>query len=108
MGVVADRAPTRAAPRDDRLRPAGTKIAAQAVGVVAAIGDQPLEPAGGGEQGWSRLDVGDIAGRQMEADRPAQKVGDQMQLGGAPAARGADRLRPGPPFPPAAERCALM
>jgi hypothetical protein len=31
-----------------------------------------------------------------------------MDLGGAPAPRVADRLGEGPPFAPAAERCALM
>jgi hypothetical protein len=40
--------------------------------------------------------------------RPAEDVGDDLDLGRLSASRDTDRLRFGPPLPPWAERCALM
>jgi hypothetical protein len=48
-----------------------------------------------------------LAGRHFERDGPAGTVADRMDLCGSATARTADRLRIRPPFPPAAERCAL-
>jgi hypothetical protein len=61
-----------------------------------------------GNQGSGHRPVMDIAGRQQQHARAARLVGQGVDLGGAPAARAADRLRVVPPFAPDAERCALM
>ncbi len=48
-----------------------------------------------------------VARREQENPRPAKGVAQRMERGRAAAARAADGLLEGPPFPPAAERCAL-
>ena len=69
-----------------------------------------------GEFAWTRQppdqlrrwdDVAALAGRQVESDDPAPRVGDGVDLGRPPAPAAPDRLPLGPPFPPAAQRCAL-
>ena len=59
----------------------------------------------------SRLDTPDIAvlaGGQVDGDRPAEEVGGEVNLRGAPAARDADRLiRRRFFWAPAAERWAF-
>jgi len=49
-------------------------------------------------------DIGDVAWRQDQREGPSEDVGKGVDLGGLAAARGADGLRPRPPFPPKAER----
>lgn len=53
-------------------------------------------------------DVGNIAGRQVEAEQPPVAVGDRVDFGRPATARTADRLRLRPPFPPAPARCTLI
>jgi len=60
------------------------------------------------EQAGRDRDVVDVAGGQDEDARPALGVGERMELAGATAPRLAERLLEGPPFPPLAERCALI
>jgi hypothetical protein len=60
------------------------------------------------EQDRCGLYVADVAGSQHQGIGSAQHVGQGMDFG-CPAATGAaDRLIRAPPFPPNAERCALM
>ena len=47
-------------------------------------------------------------GREQQNPWPTGIVAQRMERGCPAAARAADRLREGPPFPPPAERCALM
>lgn len=47
-----------------------------------------------------------MGGKTESIQQPLDRVADQRQL--APAARAANRLSLRPPFPPEAERCALM
>ena len=51
--------------------------------------------------------VCDIAASEHEGERTTLIVGQRVDFRRAPAARAADRLILLPPFPPAAERCAL-
>jgi hypothetical protein len=48
-----------------------------------------------------------MAGRHFDGDGASARIGDDVDFGRAAAARATNRLRLGPPFPPAAERCAL-
>ena len=78
------------------------------IGVIGAVGDQATQRPGAVEQGRRDGDVVDVAGGQDEDARPAFAVGERVELAGAAAARFAERLLEGPPFPPLAERCALI
>ncbi len=78
------------------------------VGVIGAIGDEPPDRSGAVEKARRNGDVVDVAGGQDEDARPTLFVRERVELAGAAAARFAERLPEGPPFPPAAERCALM
>jgi hypothetical protein len=51
--------------------------------------------------------VAALAGGYFEGDGTAATIDNSMDFCRSPAARAADRLEIGPPFPPAAERCAL-
>jgi hypothetical protein len=44
---------------------------------------------------------------KIEGNQTAGRIGDGMDLGRPPAAAASDRLLLRPPFPPAAQRCAL-
>jgi hypothetical protein len=52
--------------------------------------------------------IAGVARGEVDDRRPANDVGDDVDLGGLPASRDADGLRLRPPLPPWAERCALM
>lgn len=81
---------------------------AEGVAVVAFIGEQyahrwrKRQDVGGGG------DVGVLAWRQMNHVGPTESIAQRMNFRGASAARAPDRLRALPPFPPLAERCALI
>ena len=49
----------------------------------------------------------DVARREQQDPRAAERIGQRVDRGRAAAARTPDRLVEGPPFPPAAERCAF-
>lgn len=76
-------------------------------GVVASIGEEAAEPAGGLDEGGGETDVVGVAAAEQQDARTAPIVGQTVQLGGSPAARAAYRLEEVPPFAPAAERWAL-
>jgi len=48
-----------------------------------------------------------LPGSQQEGERTTVSIGDGVDFGVATAPAAADRLEVRPPFPPAAERCAL-
>src|SRR5690606_16474233 len=87
--------------------PVGQQLA-EMVGVIAPVGDQAADWTRGSHQGGGHGDVIDIAGRQQQHAGAADVIGKTMYLAGLAATRAAYRLDEGPPFPPAAERCALM
>lgn len=79
----------------------------EAVGIIGPVCNELREGAGTGEQGRRHADVSDVAGAQEQDCGPAFGVRQRVDLGVPTAARAADRLSKGPPFPPLAERCAL-
>ena len=106
---MADRALSGAAARDDGHRAPSPQVTPERVGVIAAIGKEPPEPA------WRSCDdlrrslyIAGVAGREVDNRRAAEDIGDDVDLGGLAAPRNADGLRLRPPLPPWAERCALM
>jgi hypothetical protein len=96
---------------DDRGGAALGEEAAQVVGVIALVADQFARRCDSRDQRGGGGDVGDVAAGQQDRVRAALLVAERMDLGGAPAARAADRLMAGiaftPFFAPAAERCAF-
>ena len=79
------------------------------VAVIAAVGDETVEAARRRlDQGGRHGHVAGVAGRDQEHAWSPGGVGQPVELAGPPAARGADGLREGPPFAPAAERWTLM
>ena len=80
---------------------------AQTICIISFIGNQAVGPSDGGQQRHGHADVGNVAWRQREGDRSAAIIGQTMDLRGAASARAPNRLRPFPPFAPAAERCAF-
>lgn len=81
------------------------------VSIVALVADQFARRCDGRDQRGGGGDVGDVAAGQQDRVRSALLVAERVDLGGAPAARTADRLLAGitvaPFFAPAAERCAF-
>jgi hypothetical protein len=78
------------------------------VRVIGLVGEQLADRPGALDQLRRDGDVVDVPSRQDEDARPAFPVRERVDLARPAAARGAERLLEGPPFPPAAERCALM
>ena len=92
---------------DDRPGAAFDQKQPEPIAVVSGIG-------GAQTAWWQRFQkaAGDgciaaLAGTYVERDGTAATVDNSMDFCRSPAARAADRLELGPPFPPAAERCAL-
>ena len=78
------------------------------VSVISAIGDEPADWSCEIEEPRCNGDIVDVAGGQNQDAWPAMLVGQRMKLARPAPTRVADRLEERPPFPPAAERCALM
>ncbi len=93
--------------RDDGLAAAFGEPVAELGRVIGAIGDQPLRGGDVLEQGGGPDQIVGLAGGHGKGDGPADVVGYGMNLGRPSAARSADGVLEGPPFAPAAERCAL-
>ena len=94
--------------RDDGTNPAGTRSLPVAAGVVAFVGQRST-----GSDIWPDIEqclelpaVACLATGQMECERLAVEIALEMDLGGEPAARAAERLMRLPPLAPAAETCA--
>ncbi len=106
--VMADGRGSRPAAGDHRHGPGATDHAPQSVGVVAFVGQDVPCPDGAFEKRRSRAHVGDVARREGDRVGTPDDVGERVDLRGLAAARGTDRLRSRPPFPPNAARWALM
>ena len=78
------------------------------VGIVSAVGNQTAYRTDPLQQGPCDADVVDVAGRQQQGTRSALPVGQRVEFARLATARLAERLEIGPPFPPPAERCALI
>ena len=57
----------------------------QSISVVGAVGDEALAGPDLGEQRIDAADIAVLAGGQVDGDRPAEEVGGEVDLGGAPA-----------------------
>lgn len=94
--------------RNDRLDAIVAQLASQSVGIKSAVGDETFAGPDLGEQRLDAPDIAVLAGGQVDGDRPSEKVGGDMDFGGAPASRDANRLILRRFFwAPAAERWAL-
>ena len=106
---MSDRAFAGARARDHRHDAGVAQIGPEPVGVVTLVGHETPDAAWGGRQHRrSGPHVTGIAWRQVDDSRAAEGVGQDMDLGGRPAPRGADRLVFRPPLPPWAQRCAFV
>jgi hypothetical protein len=92
---------------DDRGRAALEKEAPQPVAVIGSVAGQGTTRRDGADQDGRNANIAALARRHFECDGSAAGIDDGVDFRRAPAARAANRLRVGPPFPPAAERCAL-
>ena len=92
---------------DDGDRTLVAQSGPESVGVVAAIGDQPLHAGGLADEQVGTLDVARVARRQDEAQGSAEEVDKGMDLRRPTAARDANGLGASPPFAPPEQRCAL-
>lgn len=106
--IMTDRAFAAGAARDHRHSASLTKGSAQRIGVISLVSQHIASFAGPLEQPRCDGDIGNVSRREDQREGPADSVGERMDLGRLATARGADRLRFRPPFPPKAERCALM
>jgi hypothetical protein len=106
MLIVGDRLLARSERGDHGIGADSEKVP-ELVVVVSLVGND----VSGGEavdQGFRLRAVVDLAGGRDEAQRVAQSVDGDVDLGGQAAARAPDRLILNPPFPPAACWCARM
>jgi len=92
---------------DDRLDVVAQQTGAPVVGVIGLVGEKVSRPRQMRGEHDGALDVGGLAGREIEGQGPAMFVAQGMDLGVASALCAADGLSRGPPFPPPAQRCAL-
>jgi hypothetical protein len=93
--------------RDDRFDTSLLEPVAKALGVISLVGNETLRRCNGRHDRLGHRDIGDVSWCQGEGDRSATIIGQSMDLARPAAARAPDRLALFPPFPPAAERCAL-
>jgi hypothetical protein len=94
--------------RDHCLDAALCQPIAQACCVVSSVGEQSAGQAGLSQELSGASQIVSVAGRNEKRKRTPQIVGQRVDFGRPPAPRAADRVMEGPPFAPAAERCALM
>ena len=107
--VVADRPLAGVCARDHRHDAGLAQVGAEPVGVVALVGQKAPDAARGGcQHGGRRPHVAAVARGEVDDGGAADDVGQDVDLCGRPAARGADRLVFRPPLPPWAQRCALV
>ena len=89
---------------DDGLGPVTDDFGAKVVTVVALVGDKRAHGWRERQDIGSCSDIGILAWRQMQDDRPAQRIAQRMDFCRAASARAADCLVVLPPFPPEAHR----
>ena len=67
-----------------------------------------MRPGSGSQHGGRRPHIAGIARGEMDDGGAPEDVGQDMDLGGRPAAQGIDNLIFRPPLLPWAQRCALV
>jgi hypothetical protein len=104
--VLRDSSRAGAVRRDDGLSAGVCDGGSKAIGVVAFVREQVFEGKTA-DQAFCLTDIGDLAGRQDEADRIAESIDGNADLRAQAAARTPNRLIFAPPFwAPAACWCA--
>ena len=106
--VVGDRSAPTGRRGDDGFGAVLHEQLTQTVGVIGLVGNEAPDRTCCGEQRGSERDIVDVARREQKDARATLGIGQGMDFCRPPAARAADRFAEGPPFPPAAERCALI
>jgi len=94
--------------RDHRLDAALCEPISQACCIVSSVGQQSARQAGRSQELSGAGQIVSVAGCDEKREWAPQIVGQRVDFGRPPAPRAADRVTEGPPFAPAAERCALM
>ena len=92
---------------DDRCGSAVGEEFAERLAVVGGVREHGFRCRKWFDQPWRRLDIMTIAAGQFEGDEPAVSVDNGVNFGRSTASALADGLLLGPPFPPAAQRCAF-
>lgn len=105
--VIADDALAVRAAWNDGDDSGLSQMLAQAVGIIALVGEQIPSTLQARQQARSDRAVGLIATSERKGKRTPDYVCQGMDLGGLPAPRRSNRLIFCPPLPPWAERCAL-
>ena len=77
------------------------------IGIVGLVGKQVARPRQMVGEHDGALDVGGLAGGEIEGQGPAAFVAQGMNLGVSASFGAAYGLSRSPPFPPPAQRCAL-
>jgi hypothetical protein len=93
--------------RDYRLDPPLGQLLAQAVGITSSVGQEAAGMGDHADEAASTDQIVGITGRDHEGQRPADMIRQRVDFCRLPAARTSDGIVEGPPFAPAAERCAL-
>jgi len=81
---------------------------AKAVAIVSFVANEGRHGWREFQKGWRCGNICVLAWSEMKCARSAVRVTQCVDFRGPPAARAADRLFMLPPFPPLAERCALI
>jgi len=81
---------------------------AKVVAIVASVPNEGRHGRRELQKGRPCGNIGVLAGSKMKCARSAIRVAQRVDFRGPPTARVADRLFMLPPFPPLAERCALI
>src|SRR5262249_48593491 len=93
---------------DDGFGAALAEPSAQVVAVIGLVGEKLFSRFGSADQALGNWTIMRLAAGQEEGKKTALSIRDCVDFCIAPAARASNRLRLLPPFPPEAERCALM
>lgn len=95
-------------PRNDRDETVAAQVCPDSIGVTPLVSQQVARALDHVEQGRCCGNVSDIVSAQFKGEGTACGVGKRVDFGGLAAARRTTLLTPRPPFPPWAERCALI
>jgi hypothetical protein len=76
--------------------------------VKGFVAEKFLRSLGAADQAFGNGTIMGFAARQQDGKKAAFSICDCVDFRIAPAARASNRLRLLPPFPPEAERCALI
>ncbi len=93
--------------RDHRPDAPGLQMVPPVIGIIGFVREQVSSIRQARAQHDGSLDVGGLAWRQVEGQRTTIFVAYGVNLGVAASFGSANGLSRSPPFPPAAQRCAL-